>query len=251
MTSSHKYHARRLRLPLLMLLALLPFSPDAGAAPPPFDHAKFDALLSSAVSGGRVDYGKFRGNTNFAAYLASLESASVASLSTDEQLAFWMNAYNALVIRNVLDNPGMRRPTDVKGFFDGRKFRVAGKSLTLNDIENSMIRAKFNEPLIHFGLVCAARSCPPLGNRAFTGRTVRAQLARNAAAYLASPYNRFDASRNRLEMSKIFEWYKGDFGGDAGIREFVKKYGTAQMKSGVSSSTAVGFMEYDWTLNAR
>jgi hypothetical protein len=248
MTALHNY---RSRLPLFALLALLGLPLGAGAAQREFDHAKFDALLSSAVSGGRVDYAKFRASSDFTAYLASLENASVASLSTDEQLAFWINAYNALVIRNVLDNPGMKRPVDVKGFFDGRKFKVAGRSLTLNDIENTMIRAKFHEPLIHFGLVCAARSCPPLGNRAFAGRTVRAQLARNAAAYLASPYNRYDASHNRLELSKIFDWYKGDFGGDAGIREFVKKYGTPQMKSGVSSSTAVGFMEYDWTLNAR
>ena len=113
-----------------------------------------------------------------------------------------------------------------------------------------MLEPDFGQTMI-FGLVCAARSCPPLGNRAFTGRSVRAQLARNAGAYLASPYNRYDASRNRLDLSKIFEWYKGDFGGDAGIREFVKKYGTAQMKSGVSPSTTLGLMEYDWTLNAR
>ncbi len=251
MTASHKYRPAALRaMPASVVIALALFSQSI-AAPATFDHSRFSRLLSGAVANGRVDYAKFRGNKEFAAYLASIESASVASLSGDEQLAFWINAYNALVIKNVLDNPGMKRPTDVKGFFDGKKFKVAGSSLTLNEIENKMIREKFNEPLIHFGLVCAARSCPPLLPQAYSGATVRSQLASNASAYLASPYNRFDAAGNTLSLSKIFEWYKGDFGDERGVRKFAKKNGTAQMKSSINADTKVTYMEYDWTLNGK
>lgn len=218
-----------------------------------YDHSKFDRLLTTAVANGRVDYGKFKDNADFKAYLTGLEGASPSSLGTDEALAFWVNAYNALVIKNVLDNPGMRRPTDVAGFFDKKKFKVAGKMYTLNDIENNVIRKQFKEPLIHFGLVCAARSCPPLLKNAYNGANVRSKLAQNASAYLASQYNRYDAKTNTLTLSKIFEWYKEDFGGDAGLRTFVKKYGTKQMKDGLAASpnATIKYMEYDWTINSR
>jgi len=218
-----------------------------------FDHSKFDRLLAAAVANGRVDYSKFKNNADFKAYLASIETASPSSLGNDEALAFWVNAYNALVIKNVLDNPGMRRPTDVQGFFDAKKFKAAGKMLTLNDIENNVIRKQFKEPLIHFGLVCAARSCPPLLSSAYKGSNVKAKLAQNATAYLASQYNRYDAKTNTLTLSKIFEWYKGDFGGDAGIRTFVKKYGTKQMKDGLAASpnATIKYMEYDWAINSK
>ncbi len=128
---------------------------------------------------------------------------------------------------------------------------MAGEMLTLDDIQNRIIRRQFKEPLIHFGLVCAAVNCPPLLPRAYSGKTVRADLAANARAYLASGYNRFDARSGVLSLSKIFEWYAEDFGGDAGIKRFVRQYGTPAMKSGVKASTRVVFLEYDWTLNRR
>jgi hypothetical protein len=228
-------------------------APAAKAKQAAFDHSRFNAILATAVSGGRVDYAKFKNNASFNAYLASLGTASVASLPGDEQLAFWINAYNAFVIKNVLDNPGMRRPTDVTAFFDVKKFKAAGRTLSLNDIENTIIRKQFRTPLIHFGLVCAARSCPPLLPSAYSGATVRAQLARNASAYLASQYNRYDASTQTLSLSKILDWYKDDFGGEAGIKTFVKQYGTAAMKQALAAgpNVRVGYMEYDWTLNAK
>lgn len=249
----------RTRLSVSLAVAVLLALPALHAMPlgacdvtPGFDHSKFNTLLATAVSNGRVDYSKFKNNANFAAYLTSLQTASVAALPVDERLAFWINAYNALVIKNVLDNPGMRKPVDVKGFFDAKKFKVAGKMLTLNDIENTVIRPTFNEPLIHFGLVCAALSCPPLLPQAYSAATVRTQLAANATAYLASPYNRYDAKSNTISLSKIFEWYKSDFGGDNGLKEFVKRYGTADMKRALGArNTKITFMEYDWTINSK
>lgn len=237
-----------LALTVCMALGAPAYARDAAAG---FDHSKFETVLATAVANGRVDYAKFKASAEFKEYLTALETASPGSLPPNEQLAFWINAYNALVIKNVLDNPGMKKPVDVKGFFDGRKFKVAGKSLTLNDIENTMIRAKFKEPLIHFGLVCAARSCPPLIPHVYTARTVRTQLARNASAYLASKYNTFDPKTSKLTLTKIFEWYKADFGGDAGLKTFVKKYGTAAMKAAMDGTVTIAFAEYDWTLNAK
>ncbi len=238
--------------PLACILLMASFC-ALQATPQDFDHSAFDRLLAQAVVNGRVDYAAFRTSREFAAYLVALERAAPATLPAAGQLAFWINAYNSLTIRNVLDNPGIKQPTDIKGFFDIRKFKVAGQQLSLNDIENTIIRARFKDPLIHFGLVCAARSCPPLLPRAYTGSTVYTLLAQNATAYLASQYNRYDIKDNVLRLSKIFEWYAADFNGEAGTRDFVRKYGTVQMKQALAASPAVtvAFLEYDWTLNAR
>ena len=252
MTSSPTKRSLLQRIVLLHLLAITTGS-VAVANGATFDHSKFNTLLGQAVSGGKVDYGKFKGNPEFTAYLAALQSANLSSLSGNEELAIWINAYNACTIKNVLDNPGMRKPTDVKGFFDAKKFNVAGRSLTLNQIENDVVRKKFKEPLIHFGLVCAARSCPPIINKAYSGKNVQSLLASNAKAYLASKQNRYDAATNTLSLSKIFEWYRVDFGGESGLKEFVKKYGTAEMKAGLTANpnVKIASLEYDWTLNSK
>jgi hypothetical protein len=125
----------------------------------------------------------------------------------------------------------------------------------LNDIENTVIRPTFKEPLIHFGLVCAARSCPPLIATAYTGENVRGQLAANARAYLAdAAQNKFTKGSKTLSLSKIFEWYKADFGGnDAGLIAFAKQYGPETMVAGLGngSGVKVTYNEYDWTLNKK
>jgi len=252
MTSFHAARGRTIWSTCIALLLLAPLSSTL-AKGPGFDHSTFDRLLSRAVSNGLVDYSKFKDNPDFAAYLTSLENATPESMTANERLAFWINGYNALVIRNVLDNPGMKKPVDVPGFFDKKKFRIGGKSLTLNEIESDMIRKPFKEPLIHFGLVCAAVSCPPLLPRAYNPLTVRSVLGRNATSYLASKQNRYDAASNTLYLSKIFEWYRDDFGGDSGLRAFVRKYGTPEMKKALASTPDLKIvsLDYDWTLNRK
>ncbi|MGE3801870.1 MAG: DUF547 domain-containing protein [Candidatus Kapaibacterium sp.] len=221
----------------------------------PYNPATFDQLLSSNVANGRVDYSAFKKSEAFASFLESLASADPSSMSTDGQLAFWINAYNAMVIKNVNDNPGIKQPLDVAGFFEKKTFTVAGKSLTLNDIENNIVRPTFKEPLIHFGLVCAALSCPPLIPKAYTAENVRSLLAENARKYLAdTKQNKWDAKTKTLSLSKIFEWYKVDFGdNDAGLIAFAKQYGPESMKSGLEAAgnAKVKFLEYDWTLNKK
>ena len=221
---------------------------------PPYTPAAFDALLGKYVRNGRVNYSGFGSDAAFNQFVASLEGADPSSMSKDEALAFWINAYNALVIRNVLDHPGTKNPLDVKGFFDGIAFNVAGRRLTLNDIENKVIRPTYNEPLIHFGLVCAAVSCPPLIPNAYTGVDVRTTLRANAEKYLAdTKQNRFDAATGTLWVSKIFEWYIADFGNSQdGIVEFVRRFGPADLVSKLESAAnvKVKYNEYDWSINA-
>ncbi len=226
--------------------------PNATAGVTQPDGQLFDGLLSRAVANGRVDYSVFRNNPRFGTYLEQLAAADVTTMSPNEQLAFWINSYNALTIRNVLDNPAMKRPIDVKGFFDATTFRVAGRTMTLNEIENDVIRPRFHDPLVHFGLVCAARSCPPLRPSAYTAAHVRARLAENARDYLASEYNHYDPTTNTLRLSQIFDWYREDFGGsETDLRAFAKKYGPPSWKDAINDHTLIEFIDYDWRLNAQ
>ena len=232
------------------------FNPEPGDEKPiPYDPAVFDLLLKSYVSNGKVDYRGFKSSDEFTQFITSLKTADILSMSTDEGLAFWINAYNGLVILNVNNNPGIEQPLDAKGFFDKKKFMVAGKSVTLNDIENNIVRPTYKEPLIHFGLVCAALSCPPLIRKAYTASNVRSQLVENARAYLANPkQNHWDARTKTLYLSKIFEWYKVDFSDNtAGLIAFAKEYGPESMKSGLegAGNVKIKFLEYDWTLNKK
>jgi hypothetical protein len=221
---------------------------------PPYSSAAFDVLLKKYVRNGRVNYSGFESDGAFTQFVASLEETDPSKMSKDEALAFWINAYNALVIRNVLDHPGTRNPLDVNGFFDAITFNVAGRTLTLNDIENKVIRPTYQEPLIHFGLVCAAVSCPPLIPSAYTEANVRSTLRSNAENYLSdTKQNRFDVADGTLYVSKIFEWYIADFGNSQdGIVAFARKYGPAQMVSRIEAAekVKVKYNEYDWTINA-
>lgn len=221
-----------------------------------FDPGPLDGKLKKYVANGKVDYAGFKSDPEFASIVSAIETADPdAMASDDERLAFWINAYNVIVIKNVNANPGIAQPLDVDGFFDKVKFTVAGKQLTLNDIENTIIRPTFKEPLIHFGLVCAARSCPPLIATAYTAENVRSQLAANARAYLAdAAQNKYVKGTKTLSLSKIFEWYKIDFGNDdAGLIAFAKQYGPEAMVAGLGDGRGVKvkFLEYDWTLNKK
>jgi hypothetical protein len=231
----------------LAMLSLVALSQTAHA----FDHGALDRALRATVRNGRVDYAALRTNTDFAAYLAAIARADVSKLSSDDRLAFWINAYNALVIRSVTDHPGIRRPLDVAGFFDARRHSVAGGSRTLNQIEHDIIRKEFKEPLIHFGLVCAAVSCPPLLSEAYAGRTVRARLSENARRYLASSQNGVDRARKTVQLSQIFEWFREDFGGDRGLQAFVRAYAPKAFVDVLNDGGRIEFRPYDWSLNGK
>ena len=146
-----------------------------------FDHARLDALLRAHVdSTGLVDYaGLSRESAALDAYLASLASAPFEELGRDEKLALLINAYNAFTHRLILDHRPVSSIKDIPSGkrWDDRRWRLAGEMVSLDQIEHERIRAAFREPRIHFALVCAARSCPPLRAEAYVGDRLEAQLA--------------------------------------------------------------------------
>jgi hypothetical protein len=238
------------RLALIAAPTLILLAAGSAAA---FDHAPFDGLLRAHVRGGRVDYAalKARGARELDAYLAAVARAELRGLSRPAQLAFYLNAYNALVIGEVVRRwPGIRSVKAVAGFFDKQRHRVAGASLTLNDLENKLIRPRFKDARIHFALVCAARSCPPLPSRAFDPRTLEQTLDGLARDFIRSPAG-VRIAGGELRASRLFEWYEADFRESAGsVLGYLARYHPLG-KQLASGKLRLAFLDYDWALNGR
>ena len=223
----------------------------------PFSHDLFDQVLQEHVDERQqVDYEKLEANPEkLEAYLDLLAVANPAALSYNEQLAFWVNAYNALVVKGVIDHYPIRSVRKVKlfnGFFSRLKFQVAGKTYTLNEIEHGIIRTEFVDPRVHFVLVCASSSCPPLWNRAYTAETIEERLETATLNFIRDPEQvRIDRAERRVYLSKIFKWYKDDFKeGYEDVADFLSDY-LPHEDAEFLASTDVKFryLDYDWTLN--
>lgn len=211
-------------MPRLMLPAVLLALQAAVAAAvpaPPFDHAGFDAILRARVDSiGLVDYAGIKAQPSaLAAYVDSL--AAVSPLNSPErfpdkahELAYWMNAYNAFVVWGVVQAYPVDSVKDIgllSGFFNRKEFVAGGREMTLNHIENEIIRPVYQDARIHFAVNCGAVSCPALAPQAYTGAALEQQLERAVRRFAADPAHvRIDAS-GKLHLSKILDWYGDDF----------------------------------------
>jgi hypothetical protein len=242
---------------LLVLAALAPLA--AGSS---FDHGPFDRLLRAHVAGGRVNYDAFARAPELPRYLDALFAARVEDLSRDEQLAFWINAYNAYTIhlvnahrerRSIKNINKMLGVVPAPGPWKVPIVRAGGRTLTLDAVEHEIIRKRFREPRIHFALVCAAKSCPPLRPEAYTGARLDEQLEDQARIFIgATPSaNRVDVKAATVHLSPLFNWYRTDFGPSLG--KFLARYVPDPATRALLASGRFKTVEtpYDWSLNAR
>lgn len=234
----------------------------AGAAP--FDHSAFDVLLHRHVVDGLVDYDAFAKDPTFPAYLDTLARADIAALPEAERLAFWINTYNAFTIdlinrhreRDSIRNINRTAGLALKGPWRERIVRAAGAVYDLDDVEHEIIRKRFQEPRIHFALVCAAVGCPPLRREAYVGARLDAQLDDQAKAFLvrSTVWNRLDVPHRVAHLSRVFEYYRDDFGGsDAAVGRYIARFYPPGPERQMLESGAfeVRHTEYDWTLNSQ
>ncbi len=235
-----------------------------GLAAQTVDHAPFDALLRAHVVDGAVNYDAFKSDPGFAAYLATLDRVQTATLSEPEQLAFWINVYNAYTIQLIVSKNERESIRDInksfgllklKGPWSEKIVKAAGRSLTLDEVEQDIIRPQFNEPRIHFALVCAAIGCPPLRSEAFTAAKLESQLEDQGRIFIRqSPEkNRVDVASRTVFVSMVFTWYKEDFGGsDKSLGRYLAKWYPAGPERALleSGDFKVVRTEYDWTLNS-
>ncbi|MBL4663592.1 MAG: DUF547 domain-containing protein [Flavobacteriaceae bacterium] len=211
-----------------------------------FDEA--DAVFTTYVSNGKVDYKALKSNpSKLNTALTTAKQANVSVDNVKEYQAFWINAYNLSVIKGIVDNYPIKSPLDKKGFFDKIKYELGGTKITLNDIENKKLRAKFGDARFHFVLVCGAVGCPPLIGKAFTASTLE-QLLEQQTIKALNNSSFIKVSGKKVVFSEIFKWYKEDFvkGGQTEI-DFLNTY----RKEKVPKDAKVTYYSYDWRLNSK
>ena len=218
------------------------FKPDASA------YADF--LAQVVDSKGMVRYEEARGPVRIRLnnYLKQVARATPATFKTDEErLAFYLNAYNALVIHGVLENWPIQSIEDVgpmRRFFRERNYKVAGATVSLHGFESRVIR-KY-DPRLHFALNCASASCPPLSIEVYAADILDAQLDRATCMFICNEtFNRYDSETNTWKLSKIFEWYMDDFGGRDGVIGLLRNYSAVDFPDDVN----LEYLPYDWGLN--
>ena len=251
---------RRCLLGLLVTLGV-PLAANAAAPVVGADLEAWGQVLQRFRHGDGLDYAALAAERqDLDAFLAGLDPARPAGWSAAEQKAFWINAYNAVTVRHVLErHPGLRSVRDVDGFFDELRFPVAGERLTLDEIEG---RARaLGDARVHFAVVCASRSCPTLRPEPYRGDAVEDQLAEDTRRFLADRAKglRFDRAENVLWLSSIFKWYAGDFTGGSTIVAFFARGGVVEwilphlppdLAAEIRrAEPSVRYIDYDWALN--
>lgn len=248
---------QRARLAVLALVALsfaLTLGRPAAVRAASPDTASFAAVLTKYVADGRVDYAALRADrASLDAYLKSVEAAS-----SEPGLADSLNAYNALVLAALLDSGPFlpKNVTDLKGFFDAKQYRVAGKNVTLNALEGQ-VRTTFKDARVHFAFNCGAMSCPPLPSVPFDAKTVDAALTERTTAFLNGKGVRIDDARKTIAVTKLMDWYKQDFVDNAGSLEgYLRKFVTdpakkAALEAALTAGYTVSFQSYDWRPNQK
>jgi len=218
---------------------------------PPNPANLYREVLATHVKEGRVDYKGLADKdlNKLDAYLAYVADAKVPA-DRSAAIGLYVDAYNALVLRAVIASGYPRSVLDVKDFFDAKKHKVAGKTLSLNELEKSVLNPFAKDPRTHFVLVCAAVGCPILEGTPYSGSDLDKRFDAATRRYLAGPTGAV-ASEGLIKLSKIFDWYIGDFGGPEARLAFVKKHLPADAAKRAGATPKVDFIEYDWTLNKK
>ena len=250
-----------------------PRGADAQAVP---GHQAFSQILEQVVDGPRVDYRRLqamrRGLDRYVDALGRTDPQALERASRDERLAFWINAYNACMLRLVVDHYPIRpggtglfgairnriagypenSVWQIRDVFTRDHCPVAGRDRSQDEIEHEIIRPRYQEPRIHFAVNCAAISCPVLWPDAYTGGELDEQLDR-AVRHLMEHPEHFRLERGDpavLHLNKVMDWYREDFGGVEGLKRFFADYLEGRDREIVlRPDTRVEFFEYDWTLN--
>ncbi|MGB0862759.1 MAG: DUF547 domain-containing protein [Saprospiraceae bacterium] len=212
----------------------------------PFSHDIWDGLLRKYVSGtGVVNYAGFkRDKAKLQQYLDLLaDNSPTSSMSKNDQIAYWINAYNAFTVDLIVDNYPISSILKLDGgkTWYVKRITIGGKKYALNDIEKNILIGRFKEARIHFAVNCAAQSCPPLRNRAWKGSSLNSDLDRASKAFIKNNKHN-QISKKKAKLSRIFDWYKGDFGN---VNTFINKYSNRS----ITGKTKVSFNEYNWDLN--
>ena len=228
-----------------------------------FNHAPFDSLLAAHVRNGLVDYDAFAKAPAFPRYLAALGKAPVASMDEAEQIAFWLNVYNAYTIQLIVqhgERQSIRRinPTlgflRLKGPWNERLVHAAGRTYTLDEVLHRILRKQFHEPRVHYAVVPGSMGAPPLRSEAYTGERLESQLE-DQARRLLSDTTRTWYRKGVLGVNQIFAAYERDFASSRkelvqALAPYITLRTDEKQRDRLFEGKAILFpREYDWSLN--
>lgn len=228
------------------------------------DHTVWDQILQTYVRPGPsgamcVDYGGVRAPDHAAvdAYIHYLEAFPVSQARRDEQLAYWVNLYNALTVQVVLKHYPVDSIRDIdispgwfaNGPWGAKLATVEDHKLSLNDIEGRILRPVWQDPRLHYVINCASVGCPDLAPSAFTGADMEIRLDRAARAFVNHPRGVRVAS-GRARLSSLYKWYREDFGGDDhAVLAHLRQYASGKLSEALNDVDAIGGYDYGWSLN--
>ncbi len=210
------------------------------------DHSLWNNLLIKHVqTSGKVNYKGFKSEiSSLDKYLAVLKVNPVqVSWSRNEKMAYWINAYNAFTVKLIVQNYPLESITKLHGGkpWDVKWIEIGSNTYSLNEMENDILRPEFNDARIHFAVNCAAVSCPPLLNKAWTADNLESNFEKQAKSFINNPvFNKIQPSS--IEVSKIFDWYGSDFGN---LINYLNRYS----ETAINKNATIKYKEYDWSLN--
>ncbi len=223
----------------------------------PVSHSIWNELTQKYVAeNGDVNYKGFvKDSTRLNEYLKILENnhPNDKHWSKDEQLAYWINAYNAFTVKLIVKNYPVKSIKDLGGgiykvntTWDIKFIHIGDETYDLNNIEHGIIRKEFNEPRIHFAVNCASVSCPKLRNEAFVASKLDSQLTDQAKDFINNP-TKNKISPNEAQLSKLFSWFKSDFTENMSLIEFINQYSNTKL----NKDTDLDYLDYSWELNEK
>lgn len=216
--------------------------------PTAVSHQIWDGLLKKYVSSsGKVNYSGIKAEkAKLQTYLDVLSKGISSSAPRNEAMAFWINAYNAFTVKLIIDNYPVSSIKKLKGGkpWDSKFIKIGGQSYSLNQIEHEILRKKYFDPRLHFVLVCAAKSCPKLLNKAFTPANVFVEMDKQAR-YFINNTSKNKISASSVQVSQLFNWYKGDFTKKGSLIAYINKYANTK----ANTNAKVSYQTYDWALN--
>jgi len=221
-------------------------------------HKIFTEILQKYVTDGLVNYKELKTDQKFETYLNQLSSTNPSQLTEKEEIAFWINAYNAFTMKIILDNYPVKSINDIKfsekSVWNEDFIPINKKKYSLNEIENKILRIKFKDPRIHFAIVCASISCPALLNEAYEADKVDQQLQEQTIEFLRDrDRNEFDLKNKTAIISRIFDWFGDDFGkSHKGILKYISLFLPDDVGKDIKQNLntwAISYKKYDWNLN--
>ncbi len=222
---------------------------ESRAADAPWTETYADLLKRYVTPEGNVRYQAWKANgadlRRLNQVVQGIAGADLGRMNRAEQLAFYLNAYNAWILHEALEKYPTKSVKDLLfTFFLSNRLTVAGEKMSFNRLEKDIIRRKFDEPLIHFALNCASQSCPPLLDEPYRAGNLKATMEKQTRAFVNSPRG-VVVDGKTARLSKIFDWYKEDFPkGD--VLGFVNKWRNKPIPAGAK----IEYQDYDWGLNA-